>query len=521
MIITFLLLIHSIYGQYNNLPGVEQIILSYNLLTNKDVQTILKMTYSGRSVCHKGTCYNLPNEISFYELNQCDTRGQTEIIRNKDEWKKSYSTKVSISTDSPFFGDISGSYSKEYKTFNSNTNEYQSATASAFVGCDEYEIIARPLEMKLSNNFYTDVSNLPDEFNQETMHLYFKFFDTYGTTWIHRVKFGGRMYGDSFTKYTYTKSVSETTITEQISASFFAQITHETQYSSKLTQEYNQSSHHYEISTYGGSYFDPTNKDITTWTATIPQAPVITFKELYLISDLFNGAWVNDPNLLKYYNPIKTALNYYYNVTGCTDSKADNYDSHAVIDDGSCDYVYSYTNEYMITSQTPNPDATGIKLIQGNDGFCFLTFIENCQQKCRVETDIDGFWYLRSYPSCATASGNYCGARCAYTNPVVGSGETNHNYIISMNSNPTAFSLCDILQMNRIAHSSQAFCYAGLTDVHAHCRVQIDNDGYWYITAEKRSADGKSHRCSTYDLCQFYCAYVKFEKSNNIVMIPN
>lgn len=541
-IVLFLLLsifysnINNAYGQLNTLPGAEMMKLSYNLLTGEDVQSIIDLTYNdGRSICHKGMCYGLPDQFSFYELNSCDTRGQTELIRTKDEWKKSYSSKTTIETDSSLFGDISGSHSKEYKTFKSNTNEFQSATAIVFIGCDEFEILLRPNTFKFSENVYADLQQLPVDFNEGSRGAYFAFFNKYGTVFTHRAIFGGRMFGDSFTKYSYTKKVDETTMTEQTQASFFFQITHESQYSSKLTKEYNESTHHYEISTYGGDYFDPKETDFTKWIVTIPNAPVVTFKEFYMISDLFNIYWITDSNVNKYYNSMRLALDAFYNVPGCTDSDADNYDPSAIVDDGSCVYLLRYTDEYTIIRATPNPGSVGLKMIHQDEGFCYICYTEYCETQCRVEVGADGYWYVKSRVDLCTANPDYyCGARCTYIHPLIqqitsntynfnNSNDITQNalssYGIYFSYNPIPFRLmCNLKRIDRIMYKDDGFCYVAQDDYHGtQCQTRIDADGYWYALTLQHAS---GHNCDQ-PLCIVYCASIEFNKIQEVKSIGN
>lgn len=499
---------------YNNLQGLEHVVLSSDILTGLDVQEIFDLTYSGRVVCHKGTCYNLADQLDFYELNECDTKGSTEVIRTREEWIESYSNKVTVSMDGGMFSDISGTQSKEYKEYHSTTNEHQSATLNVYIGCNEYELIVRPTTMKITENFRADIFKLSSTFNDSTRDAYFAFLKKYGTVWNYRIKLGGRMNGNSFSEYNYLKTVDEVTVTEQMTASFFAQITHETQYWSKLTKEYNESTHDYAIATFGGEYFDPTETDITKWTESIRFAPVVVFKEVYPIYELFNGIWVYDTSLTPYYPSMKIAVESFLNRTGCIDFNAHNYNPDAVVDDGSCVYAIQYTDEYFVTSKTPDPDTVGVKMIHQNEGFCYLVYTEYCETKCRVEIGTDGFWYVRSKAICTANPDMYCGARCVYINPVIGTENqlsiSSDSYLTYVDYNPTPVVLpcSSSSRIEKIMHYSEGFCYIALDDRHGtQCQTRIDEDGYWYAS-QKIALSG--HDCGL-DLCNVMCANIKFE----------
>ncbi len=521
-----LIAIASVVGlsELTSLQGIEYMIVSYDVLSGENVQEIFDLTFSGRTVCHKGICYNIPDQFDFYDLNECDTRGKTEVITSREEWEETYSTKVTISMDAGLFSSVSGSHSSEYKEYQSTTNEHQSATTNVYIGCDEFELVVRPTTLKLSENIYADIFKLSLEFNDESREDYYNFFRKYGTVWVYRAVLGGRMNGNAFTEYTYLKTVDEVTMTEQMTASFFAQITHETQYTSKLTKEYNESTHTYEVATFGGSYFDPSDRDITTWTSTIHTAPVPVFKEFYPIIELFNGIWVYDSSLVKYYAPIKLAIEAFLNISGCIDSIAQNYNPEAVVDDGSCLFIHEYTNEYMITSQTVDPANIGIKMVHSSEAFCYLTYNELCESQCRVQIDdVDGFWYVRAKRTCTASPDKYCGARCTYTYPMIAPAEENptqgqvstNGYMTYLSYNQKMFRLtCSIMRHDHIMHSSNGFCYLAYGDWHeTQCQVGIDEDGYWFITA-KWGASG--HDCNL-PYCDAFCANIKYEPIKNLI----
>jgi len=581
---------------YEDIPGSNLVIASYDLLRDVRMQQIFEHTYEkNRIYCPHGTCYCVSDGYVYKPLFDQSTNGRTHTIYTSTEWEESYSETNTVVVDVPvglftsasakyseeyneykrvyteyesvetdvevkiddhlmwirpglmklrddvlmdagLFSSVSGSKSKEYEEFHSVTNEHQSATTNVYIGCDEYELIIRPRSLKFFENIYSDVFNLPDIFDEndeDNKQQFYNFFKKYGTVWPYKIVLDGRMNGNSFTEYAYMKTVDETTLTEQMTASFYAMITHQTEYSSKLTKEYNESSHHYEISTFGGGYFDPTDNDITTWTQTINLAPVMVYTEFYPIHELFSGNWVHDPELSKYYSVIKQAVESYLSIPSCVDLDAYNYNPDAVIDDGSCVFIHAYTNEYLITSKTLDPDTTSIRMINSDEGFCYLVYLEYCETRCRVEIGSDGFWYVRSGKICTASPDIYCGARCTYTIPVIGSlidnmaiittndennyqtsmipiNMMNSQYKIYLDYNPVQFVLpCkSSSRIDRLIHSSSGFCYISLDDYHyTQCQTRIDEDGYWYLSS---FADTSGHNCSL-DICNAFCASIKID----------
>jgi len=125
-----------------------------------------------------------------------------------------------------------------------------------------------------------------------------------------------------------------------------------------------------------------------------------------------NDKFAPEHNLSALYQEFKDALRdkfYTPHKMGCTVPIATNYDNGALINDGSCIFHMSHSNEWIAI------DGAVVVMIQDNpSSACFLAYVSslsNLEPGCRVFIN-NGYWYLRSVTY--SPDGIQCQAYCIH-----------------------------------------------------------------------------------------------------------
>lgn len=490
-------------SMYEEIPGTNLVPTSYDLLRDVRMQQIFDHTYNkNRVVCPHGNCYSLSDSYAYKPVFDQSTNGRTTIIETMSDWETSHSEKttVSVSVDN-FFVSASAKYSEEYKTYKQVYTEYESIESDVVVEIDEHDLWIRPGLMKLRDDVAMFALSLPPYFNNETAYLFFQFFSLYGTAFISRARFGGRLIGTSLTTRDYYREVDRTEVIKNAEASFFITVTKEEHYSEEISQEYEKSTTSYEAYTIGGKTWNPADNYIKGWADTVKSSTALIHKDVLPIYELFCQNIVKDnaTDLLYRCDAVTEALYAYLKVLGCTDFRAENYDQYATVDDGSCVSKISYSNEFSITTSSTS---VTMKLMHSNNTFCYVTYTDNCENQCSVFIDDDGYWYSSIIAvECVPTNGKYCGSRCSYFEIVTPTNIKKSIQVGKYDIYTNLFGSIVHLQKNEYFPELmyKHFGYCRVVFGGESCKVNIDENDFWYAISEGN------------DECDIACYTVEFE----------
>jgi hypothetical protein len=285
------------------------------------------------------------------------------------------------------------------------------------VECIEYQLSISPYGLTVATEFVNFVRNLPDVYNNETAPIFKAFFDIYGHAFTSSIELGGSLQKDAYTHYTYIKKVDGMVVKTQASASFFFEATGSSEYGEELTEAYNESTTAFSIRSLGGEYWESGKTDMTSWASTVPASPIVMYKKLFPIHDLFYDMWTPGQNLTSKIAVTEEAMLDNLIVYGCTDMRATNYNSDATISDNSCIAHLAYTETYHMDHENQN-----VQMIHTLDGECYLkgmrlsyvSAITSSSMDCQIIEEGD-YWHLKgTFKGETYAYLLFCEASCVF-----------------------------------------------------------------------------------------------------------
>ncbi|AYV76096.1 MAG: hypothetical protein Terrestrivirus4_144 [Terrestrivirus sp.] len=391
-----------------NLPGVNNLRNSYDILTNIPVQNLFVLEYEGDTVCPRGNCYQIPKNINYFERFICDFAGKSFLLETMEEYEEWTSSKVSVKGS---FQQFSGSYSSETSTYKQDLFINQEYTSHVVVKCIEYMLNIIP-GIRLRDDFIKDAQMLPAVYDNNTAAQYFGLFHFYGSVIPYSMELGGTLDKFSSTKSYYVKTVNQQSVKTQAEASFWLEATGDDSYASKITTEYNHTTNQLNIRSVGGEFWLSGKSDLNGWAASIPKSPAVIQQTMIPISELFTEQWMRGMNVSTKFANVDKALRDYLTISGCTDPRATNYNKEATVSDSSCMTYLTYTGQY----KAMGPRGV-VEMIDSSEGICFLNgfahhYTATTGITCVINIGDNNKWRLEAQTAGDMGHTLYCEARC-------------------------------------------------------------------------------------------------------------
>lgn len=140
----------------------------------------------------------------------------------------------------------------------------------------------------------------------------------------------------SFTSTDYLKTHTMDQTSSEAQATFEISIDASASSTTTVDTEFEKDTSTTSVVAHGGVMQD--DDQWTAWANSVQELENVACLDWTAIelSDLLGPSWTSDPELNGRAAPMKSGINSYFNRTGCTDPAASNYNSSALVDDGSC-----------------------------------------------------------------------------------------------------------------------------------------------------------------------------------------
>jgi len=390
------------------IPGVEHLSIASDVLTQDKLQSIFVFEYNEQKVeCPRGVCYDVPDGVTFSPVFSCDMNGVAHLFTSMVEYKD-YSTSRSSVGGSML--DFSGSLSSETTSVHESLEKYYLSTSYTYVECIEYRLSTFAGSLKLNPAVVNLASRLPKVFNNNTQSQYFEFFDIVGTVFSDSTTVGGYLKKQSKTENKYIRTFDSQTTKTQAEVDFFFEATGSSEYGSQLTEEYVDNTDSSSIHAVGGGYWSSGESQLTDWAASVPKAVAEIYRKYQPIWRLFGPIWGFNYNFTAPEAVVEQAALAYLVRLGCLNPSANNYNSKATVDDGSCEQHIAHTDEYRVqngqVSMTPVATSVCALVFATFPGFG-VAGTGGCTIYASG-SDANAVWIVRGWDNAA------CGSVCTY-----------------------------------------------------------------------------------------------------------
>jgi hypothetical protein len=177
----------------DTVPGADTLGFGFDIIKKYDetsaTQRIFKEGAREASQITIGkTVYAVPANVAVIIRSESD--GVTKAYSSREQVQSYFSAKAGVTASG--FG-FEGQFEAAYSFVSESDKSYSYGLTDAWNRAFMVSLKDQGRSM-LTEDFAADLDSLPPEFTKATEHIYFAFFDTYGTHYVHQVQLGGSLY---------------------------------------------------------------------------------------------------------------------------------------------------------------------------------------------------------------------------------------------------------------------------------------------------------------------------------------
>ena len=279
----------------DRIPGADTLGFGFDFTKKYDpsstTQRIFKEGRADDSTTTIGkSTYSIPQNIGMEQFQKTD--GTSVVYSTRQQVQEHFAAKAGITASGfGFKGHVEASYA--------HVSRHDRSYYYALVEASQHAYTLKLKEQRgewFTNDFASDVKDLPATFNKETEDIFFAFFGTYGTHYVHQVQLGGSLY--YYVAVEKTASSDETTIKAKMDLEYkglFAKAKAEAESSWESAGKDWANSRTVRMVTYGGenlldgiapSFKDWKGEAFAAWTKSLIERPGVSGFNLTPISNI-------------------------------------------------------------------------------------------------------------------------------------------------------------------------------------------------------------------------------------------
>ncbi len=334
------------------LPGSGLVGTSFSLLEGYTLESIkgslFNYTFNTEQTSSNGK-YLLSDNLIQIDFPYCSKISNLFTTQTLSTYKEKLNRKSGVSGG---FKGFTGSYSKTTEDIREKLQKEKMHVSYAEAVCSQYMIKLKPNDPSFASWYIDELNQLPNKFEENTKKQYYDFFDAYGDSVITSCAVGGRLEQRSYINNSYMQFNNQNSVENEVKAKFFISIDKSSHQNNESSQEFELNSSSTGIFTFGGIWPE-SEENWASWIKSIQnlQNPACATWDALPIWQVLRKS--SQFERISY--ELETAHKEYLNRRGCTNINAINFDSHALVEDGTCD-LKKIENCIHIVHSAQKPD---------------------------------------------------------------------------------------------------------------------------------------------------------------------
>lgn len=333
--ILLLVLIHGVTAKIL-LPGCDSVGQVIDILTatrdgiNRATASAFEFVSNSTSLDGE---YSYPWGMTWGKDPDCSRGIDTHTVTTSDEYKKETTSSTKVGGT---FGAFVGSYADSTLHSLDILSKHTEVLTIARTKCFMHSVVLHPGYARLDSMLVSSIKELPPEYTDDTASAYEMFFNMYPPHVTTRCTIGGVLSQTSSTSNDYVNKNSMTKTSSEASVKFVASIDKEASSTTTVNKEYTDATISESVVNHGGLL--QSDDQWVSWVQSVEQFDNLACLDFTAISlsELLTPAWTSDTELHERSATMEKAITAYFDRPGCTDPLANNYDTKALVDDGSC-----------------------------------------------------------------------------------------------------------------------------------------------------------------------------------------